>query len=232
MTNLTDLQQLEHWGYTLIPTDHPACPSYSGIVVMMQEHPDPNAFLSPVSLHIHTVEKDGHAYWETIHADNKWLPFHSLCPGKFHIRDTQGNETTFFSFGANIELEQQQGKTIFTICSAAPILELSQNRTTLATDFAEEVECLLARLEAKWMIQHEDHLDFFAYMTHNFSPLQLYAASIRTLLTHFNEMPALRHSNPKLHHLLEEESAAKDNLQWPETPHIFDDLFVSTAKTI
>jgi hypothetical protein len=231
MINFTDLKQLENWGYSLLPAPHKDSPGFSGVEIVMQDTPDPNAFLSPVSLHLHTRDADGHAYWETLHADNKWIPFHYICPGKFHIRDNEGNETTFFSFGASIELEEQDEETVLTICSAAPVLELTPNKQTTANELAEEVEALLARLEARWLVKQNGHKNFFEYLAQTYSPLELYITSIHTLLTHFKEVAALRQINPKLCHLLKTEKAyAQKNSQWPENPLNLDDLFVSSEK--
>jgi hypothetical protein len=225
MTNHTDLTQLEHWGYSLLPAPHHNCPGYTGIKVMVQDEPNPDAFLSPASLRVHTLDPDGYAYWEVLDISDKRIPFNTICPGKFYVRDKQKNEITFFSFGANIKLEQYPEKVIFNIISDAPILELSQKNSTVVTDFAEEVETQFARLEAKWMLQREDHHDFFAYLAHTFSPFDLYTASIQTLLTHFNNATTLQHDHSQLCHLLKQEKHnLQENEQWPETAPSLEEL--------
>ncbi len=229
----TTLGKLDCWGHSCTPYPQHNRLGYAGVLFMLQNTADSNHFFSPTSLHIHTIEPDGHAYWETLRHDTVSLPVHAIYPGKLHLRDKHGEEMVFFSFGAHIDMEKDDDKTIFSIRSKAPILELSLKNKTIANDMADEVEGMLARLEVQWQLHQANTATFSQYIAQTFPPQHLYTTSIYTLLTYYEKEPDFHHSSLDLYHQLEQEKLVlQENSQWPLIISSFDDLFTSKSSLL
>ena len=120
---------------------------------------------------------------------HNWLgkKTYRVCVGFVRMTDRRGKSVEAYTFGGDLQIDAKQGKTIASLSSRAPILEVSQAHTHYIADLlATEVEVLLARRRAAWiqrdLIKYERRLAAV-------KPLVLYRSCIEVLKERFQHCP-------------------------------------------
>lgn len=145
MNQQTFLQRLETFGYYMLPRPHAESPGYSGLLAVLRQMPQGH---EPEKIQLRLHEWNGKTTVVNLHADVDPTLSHVVCPGRMVIRSRREQEATFFTFGGTLESEALSGEAVYSLRSAAPVLELLPQSETVTNLLAEETEALFARTEA------------------------------------------------------------------------------------
>jgi hypothetical protein len=212
MNQHTLLQRLEILGYYSLPRPHPESPGYSGLLVVLRQAPYRH---EPERIHLRLHEWDGKTDTIYLHADTDQPLSHVVCPGQIGIRSRQEQEATFFTFGGTLESEALSGETVFSLRSAAPVLELLTKQETVVDLLAAETEALFARVEAQQSLTSQQLMDRLVKA----GPEAVYLAVLRSLLVE-DEETDVYHNNPDFSNMLNRERKwYQETGRWPLIPH-------------
>ena len=175
MNQETFLQRLETLGYYSLPRSHPKSPGYSGLLVVLRQAPQGH---EPEWIQLRLYEQNGITSMVHLHADMNWAFSHIVCPGQIVVRSRQEPEAAFYTFGGTLETEALAGEMVFSLRSAAPVLELLPERETVADLLAEETEALFARAEAQQQLSSQELLNRLVKA----GPEAVYMAVLQSLL--------------------------------------------------
>jgi hypothetical protein len=119
---------------------------------------------------------------------------------------------TFYTFGGSLESEVMAGETVFSLRSAAPILELYSKQETTADLLADETEGLFARAEARLALSTQELLNRLTGL----GPESIYLAVLQSMLPKDEETPAAAHLPVHFVTLLQKErSWYQKTGRWP-----------------
>ncbi len=159
------------------------------------------------------------------HPWNEWMgnPHVQILPGRFQLREKDGDLHYGFSLGGEIEIKNIEAATVCTVTSSAPIFNLSDDPDALGDVIANEVEGLLARREAAW----GENVSGYARRLANAEPLSLFIAILHTLVQDFQNLPAAvrSHGYQKILHQLNLAAKILEGAgKWPEKAPDIQDL--------
>lgn len=225
--NATLLQKLEALGYYTLPPRHEHCIGHTGLLVLMRSRPLINdVSFDPQSIHLRLLDWDGKAHWTIFKATTPFPMSRVICPGFVTVCDQNGKKAVFFSFGGSLEAQDEApGEKVYALRSSAPVLELTDDKVTVADQMVYEVEALWAKLKAVWGLSDER---FWRYLT-RIHPFQLYVTSVQAVLDCYHSISILDISEAQqaLYYRLRHEKAwLQAAEQWPpvdlalaELPH-------------
>jgi len=212
MNQQTFLQRLETLGYYTLPHPHPESPGYSGLLVVLRQAPHGH---EPERIELRLHEWDGKTTMVHLHADRNQPLSHVVCPGQIVIRSRQEREATFYTFGGTLESEALSGETVFSLRSAAPVLELLPERETVANLLADETEVLFARAEAQQQLSSQQLLDRLVKA----GPEAVYLAVLQSLLPKDEETAVSHHFHDDFIKMLTHERNWYEKAgRWPLIP--------------
>jgi hypothetical protein len=212
MKEQTFLQRLETLGYYSLPRPHPQSPGYSGLLVVLRLTPHGH---EPESIELRLHEWDGKTTMMHLHADMNRPLSHVVCPGRIVIRSRQEREATFYTFGGTLESESLPGETVFSLRSAAPVLELLPERETVADLLAAETEVLFARAEALQLLSFPELLDRLVKA----GPEAVYLAVLQSLLPEDEDTAVPHHRHSSFFNMLTQERSSYQKAgRWPLIP--------------
>ncbi len=225
MDNYTFLQRLEALGYYTLPRSHSESPGYTGLLVVIRQAPHGH---EPLRVQIPLHDRNGRTSTVNLHAEIGQALSQVVGPGKIVIRSGQGREATFYSFGGNLESEALAGETVYSLRSAAPILELVSERETIGDLLAEETEILFAQAEAQLRLSSEELLDRLIRTGSE----AVYLAVLQSLLAE-EEDPAAGHVRQgdfrKM--LAGEKIWCQSSGRWPKNPHDLTALLKAAGES-
>jgi hypothetical protein len=221
MNEQSILQQMEHWGYYLLPKSHPESPGYTGLLVAIRETPTGEHF-DPESIHLRIIEDNKETDWDTFRLKLLFLKSRHTGPGQVSLRDRTGKRANFFTFGGFLEATSIPGETVYSVRSPAPILDLNESSESVAEQLAFESEALIAEQKARWGSNERGFSQRLAEIT----PLEFYLAVLHSILQRYEENSALLLSFQQLYEALlgEKEWLVKKD-QWPVLLHNLNQLF-------
>jgi hypothetical protein len=120
----------------------------------------------------------------TLHHGSAQGERYQVCAGRIVASDDRGDTMKLFTFGGDLCVRREDGFTVCTITSPAPILPLHLHQPCdISERLAEEVEVLLARRRAAWAI------DPLAYQHRlvQADPRVLYQACLEKLCHQFRD---------------------------------------------
>jgi hypothetical protein len=214
------LELMRNWGYYLLPKSHDESPGYTGLLVAIRKQPTGQHF-DPQTLHLRLRDEKGVARWR---APSWIMPLEEsagrVCPGHVSLRDRHDKSVEFFTFGGSLEVASGRDEIVYALRSPAPILELTAHETA-ADLLASEAESLMAEAEAKWGRDEEGFNQRLAEV----DPLELYAATLQSILLHYELAQTLE----KVYHafyegLLQEKGWLVAQDLWPSKPSSLEDL--------
>lgn len=213
------LEQMEHWGYYLLPRTHADSPGYTGLLVALREHPTFKHF-DPESLSIPLVRPDGR-----IEETRMTLEHPSASPrvgiGPVALTDRKNKQERFFTFGGTLESTSVPGETVYSLRSSAPILWLSAQGNCGGDHLASETGLLLAETRAGF---RESEDEFFRQLS-TLEPLALYVACLYSIFEDYEHAPDLRDAFPECHLVLHEEKRWLEQVGlWTSEPVRLRDL--------
>jgi hypothetical protein len=212
MNQQTLLQRLETLGYYTLPHPHPESPGFSGLLVVLRQAPQGH---EPERMKLRLHEWDGKTTMMHLHADVNRSLSHVVCPGQIVIRSQHEREATFFIFGGTLESDALSGETVFSLRSAAPVLELLPERETVANLLADETEVLFARAEAQQQLSSQQLLDRLVKA----GPETVYLAVLQSLLPKDEETAVPHHfHNVFIKMLTHERNWYEKAGRWPLIP--------------
>jgi hypothetical protein len=221
----TQLNKLENLGYYTLPPRHEHCIGHTGLLVLMRHEPIARQVaFDPRTIHLRLLDWDGKAHLTTFKNTTSFPLSRIVCPSTITIHDRAGQRATFFVFGGSLEAhDETTNEKVYTLHSTAPVLELTNDQTTPANQFANEVEALWAELQMSWGLDDEK---FWRQLT-KAHPFHLYAASLQAILNHYDKVSNL-HASPQkqsLRHVLQsEKSWLQEAGQWPDPMPTLTDL--------
>jgi hypothetical protein len=219
MNELPLLQQMEHWGYYLLPKSHPDSLGYTGLLVAIREKPTGMHF-DPVTLHLR-LRQDEQARWGTLGLESAVEKSTFVCPGRVILRDRKLKEVEFFTFGGSLEALSVPAESVYSLRSPAPILAVTEMLESPADQFAFDTEVMLARFNAKWGLDEEGFERRLAQVT----ATQFYLANFHAILQRYEKSRALREQHHHFYHvLLKEKKWLEDANEWPSVPPMLETL--------
>jgi len=206
------LQRLETLGYYTLPRPHPDSPGYGGLLVVLRQNPHGH---EPAKIQLRLHDWDGKTTMIHLHADMDQPFSHVVCPGQIIIHSQQEREVTFYNFGGSLESEALAGETVYSLRSAAPVLELVPERKTIADLLADETEGLYARAEAQQQLSSQQLLHRLVKV----GPEAVYLAILQSLLPEDKDT-TVSHRDPDFVKMLNRErNWYQKTGRWPLFPH-------------
>jgi hypothetical protein len=214
---------MKDWGYYTLETPHPGSPGYTGLVVAIRKQPTAKHF-DPETVHLCRRDDYGLPKGTTLSLISPLAEeAGTVCPGIIRLRDRIGKEVDFYTFGGSLETAVRPGEMVVVVRSPAPILELTDKEETVQDELAAETGALLGRVEINWL---EDEKGF-SHRLASVDPLQLYVATVNSLLQQFEEDPTLAQGcEAPLYQVIQRERdwlISQD--QWPENSPSVEELF-------
>ena len=106
-----------------------------------------------------------------------------VCAGKVIMEDRNKEKKEAFTFGGELQIENQVAQTSCVLVSTAPILDLG-DATPQQIFFTDELEILFAERRA----MYPDHRAYEMQLS-KADPLKLYLASLKALIQKFEDFP-------------------------------------------
>jgi hypothetical protein len=214
------LNEMEDWGYYLLPQAHSHSPGYTGLHIAIRGTPTKLHF-DPEAIRLRLRDNNGNANWITLKLGSPDQGPGRVCPGRVIVRDRMDKRVHFFSFGGSLEVASTRGVIVYSLHSQAPILELTEPEESIPDQLACETEALMAELQSRWGSNDAG----FAQRLAQVDPLQFYLASVHSILLRYRQSRALRESFEDLYDaLLGEEKWLMETGQWPAQPLILEEL--------
>lgn len=208
------------WGYYLLPRAHPDSPGCTGLEVVLRPEPT-HLHYDPESLHLRLLEGD-QVTETTLTPASPLVETARVCPGLVTLRDRMDKRVDFFSFGGSLAGQAGPDKVIYRLESPAPILECFNNSAALPDQLASEVGLMLSVFKARCGPDNEG----FATRLARIEPLQLYIASLASILLRYQRTSALQRTYHDLYTaLLREKTWLQQTGQWPAQPLTLGKLF-------
>ncbi len=208
------VDQMEHWGYHLLPQFHPHCPGYQGLLVAIRGTPTREHF-DPETIQVLLFSPGNGIQEESL---NLFTPLHKpqiVCPGTIVLCDRRSKQECFYCLGGTIESSTVPGEIVYTLRSTAPVLWLTKKGDSIADQLAAEFGALIAQARAA-SGQGDDA--FYSRLA-AIEPLALYSAGIYSIFADYEHQVDLRDSYPELHTLLHEEQQwLQEKGLWPQEP--------------
>jgi hypothetical protein len=210
---------MEHWGYYLLPKSHPASPGYGGLQVAIREEPTRKHF-DPESIDLQVVSYDGAPCGWRLHREtdvgHRRVPLTIIT-----LNDRlEEKDAKFLIYGGTLEAVYGRHETVFTLRTPAPILDLTSPALTLAEELAVETERLVAALQAEWGRDDEG----FGRQLATVEPLELYWATIHSLIEECQAVGALHCSEDFISLLHEEQSWLRHQAEGPRVAPTLEEL--------
>lgn len=225
MTDQPLSSQMEPWGYYLLPKAHHDSPGYSGLQVAMREPPTKQHF-DPEKLHVRLCNEENLATWYSLKRQTPAFGLSRVCPGRVVLQDRFNKQIHFFTFGGSLETTATSDETVYALHSPAPILELSKNLTNIPDQLDNEVEAMMAQIEAAWGANDAGFAERLAQV----QPQSFYQACLHTILDHYYRVHSLRDAWPRFYRALTREKEwLQATGQWPPQPPLLLDLLAPPA---
>ncbi len=135
--------------------------------------------------HVHFFIKTPQAAVEKITVVHPWTLQKTarVCAGKVIMEDRYDEKKEAFTFGGDLQIENQAAQTSCILVSTAPILDLG-DATPQQIFFADELEILFAERRAMYPNHHA-----YEMQLSKADPFKLYLASLKALIQKFEEFP-------------------------------------------
>lgn len=214
------LELMQHWGYYLLPKSHRDSPGYTGLLVAIEQQPTGKHF-APHRLRLRLQDAKGVVKWRTLDWFTLLEASAHACPGRLILRDRSDKSVEFFTFGGSLEVISGPDKTVYSLHSPAPILELTDRSETVPNQLAAETESLMGEIEVRWGSNEEG----FNRRLTEVAPLRFYLASLQSILLHYERAQALEQAYHEFYDALrqEREWLVAEGL-WPTSPPVLEDL--------
>lgn len=220
------LRRMEHWGYYLLPKSHPASPGYGGLQVAIREEPTREHF-DPQTIELQVVSYDGAPTWSrlgrTSEIGRRRVPLTRII-----LKERSGEkEARFFTFGGMLEAAHGTHETVFTLQTAAPVLDMTSPGLTMAEELAVETERLIGTLQAEWGRDDEG----FGRRAAQIGPAELYKATINSLIEECRAAEAHHCSEAFASMLREEQRWLQRQEERPVVPQTLEQLLAPPAHS-
>jgi hypothetical protein len=173
---MVDLSHEPDLGYIFYPHDISNHPGHPRLDVIIPAEPTFRHY-DPVKVQFQVIPAAAELERLTIH--HPWSLGHQyrVSAGRILITDRKGKKVEAFSFGGDLQVQNEQTRTICAHTSPAPIFPLFFPHA-LPSWFAVEAEVLLAERKADWDPLHPHN--FEAHLT-TVEPFHLYAGCLHAL---------------------------------------------------
>jgi hypothetical protein len=218
------IDRMANWGYFLLPKAHDDSPGHTGLLIAVREAPTYTHF-DPESICLHVLGEEGTPIEVRLSLGLHSRRSERVTPCRVLVRDRVEKVVEFFTFGGWMEAVSEPGETVYSLRSPAPILVLTHPES-VPDLLAAETEAMLARIDAQWGMDDEGFEERLAGL----DPLQLYVASVHSILAHIKSSPELRDDLAELYHVLvEERTWLRESGQWPAQPPTLGKLLATGA---
>ncbi|MCG3208174.1 MAG: hypothetical protein FOGNACKC_01776 [Anaerolineae bacterium] len=209
-------------GYHLFEKPHPHSPGHTGLLVAIRETPTEQHF-DPESIELSLNDSTQTAGPTRLTLESSNSGVYHVCPGKVILRDRMDKRVYFFAYGGSLETSFLPGTAMYCLQSPAPILLMAEGLETVPELLAAETEMYLARLHARWGADDEGFRQRLAAA----DPMQLYAATVQSMLTSYKRSSAWKESYHALYETLLGEKEWLTRLgRWPTTTGGLRDLLM------
>ena len=201
-------------GFALLPPSHHGSLGCSGLLVAIRKQPTSEHF-DPERLILALRDDSGVHRWRTLSLLSPPLKSVRVCPGRMILEDRFEKRLEFFTFGGTLDVITRLGEMQCFIRSPVPILELVAEKETVVEHLASEAESLWAEIRARWGIDD----DGFERRLAQVAPLQLYTATLHSILSRWESAPVLEQTYHESWEVLchEKQWLVAQGL-WPSTP--------------
>lgn len=199
-------------GYRLLPRAHPNSPGYTGLVFVLGSEASRKHF-NPAKARIHLQDEFDICRWTTLTEHTIIKGDQHICPGRLTLFDPDEAVRDFFTFGGWLRPSRVPPGSMYVVASTAPVLELNNPRESVPDQLAAEADALLARI----VVRCEPERDSFDERLSKIDPFQFYAATLNSILTHYQNAPILEKSFRGFYDALAREKGwLASNGLWPD----------------
>jgi hypothetical protein len=172
MLSTSTLNQLEEWGYLLLPPVHPNSLGFGGLLVLIRDTPV-EAIFCPRTI-VCSLGTSAAPPARSVLTTGVTPPeAQQVGAGAIRVVGKAGETQHFFSFGGTVSAESHPHEIVYFFQSPAPILALRGH--DVASLFAAEAEAMLAVDQARLKLTDEK---FSAYLSEQ-APLALYKQALQ-----------------------------------------------------
>jgi len=189
MSEPSIFQAMAKAGYLLLDPPHPASPGGSRLLVAVRAAPTGLHF-DPELIELCWRDPDQRPGRTKLTLNSSLSGAQQVCAGPVVLHDRHDKRVHFYMYGGTVEGYIDAGLTVYTLGSAAPILEMTDDLKGVAEQLAAETEALLAKIHAEWGLNDEG----FRQWLIEIDPLRLYTATVRAVLSSYKRSSALIHS--------------------------------------
>jgi len=167
------------FGYRFTNPDSSHITDFSRLEININESPTEQHF-DPEKLHLFVKSDAGLIESLTIRQPWEFKSTYQVLAGSIEMTDRNGKKEEAFAFGGSLKIKSQEGFTICTLESPAPILEISSAGHLLMM-FIEEIEILLAKRRAALLSKPHTYEQRII----NADPFTLYIVCLYALIDQF-----------------------------------------------
>jgi hypothetical protein len=175
-------QAAHEFGYKLHTPVEGGAPARYQLDVMLRREPT-HAHFDPVEMHL-PVTHEGDVFEREITSRIREKMDVRAVAGQVDLYDRYDEVVTFFTFGGDLHASPEDGRTLCTLTSPAPIIHLYDEPSPTSL-LGVEGEAMLARRRAAW---GEDRAAYRARLA-KVDPFLLYAALLENLEARFKHFP-------------------------------------------
>ena len=170
-------------GFVYYPSAYPNAPGASRLDIILHDNPTERHF-DPEAVELTTRGEDGRIERQTFTHPWPWENDHWVCPGRVILVDRKSERVDAYTFGGSFTIHSQDHKTVASLESTAPIVDLHAG-DDISRLLVAEVEILLAMNRAELL----PDLSVYEIWLANLDPLEFYAACLLELQDKFDEFP-------------------------------------------
>jgi len=202
---------------------HPAV-GIAGLKVYLSSAPQPRAF-DAARLRLPVIRQDELQELEVEPSNIPLIEGNQLriAAGRFALYDHTGHAQYGFTLGGQLELGSQDGLTVCTLHSTAPIFLLQEDPEAPDVLLADELDSLVARRRAVWGAKEEG----FARRMLAADPMHLLAACLEKIEARLKRILAHSHDDQYasiVHFIDHIRLTLKNAGKWPAVTPSIDDL--------
>jgi len=169
-------------GYTFLPWPEQPGVGYAGLIAYLSDIPSYHHF-DPVYSCLLVASEEGGLSPLTIEHPWSGMESYRICAGQMDLIDRRGKHLDLFTFGGQVVIQDDAGRTRIQVASTAPILSIGQMQTVPAL-LSQEAEIILAQRRAAW----EPDLTGFERRLCAVEPVALYLACLDEIRLRFDAM--------------------------------------------
>jgi hypothetical protein len=187
MNDQSVFEQINLQGYCLLPKSRPGILGYPEILFVLSALP-PLEQCSLRSIRLWLAHGNGHRDCSALHLTEIARRTCHVCPGSVILQGWSDKRLEFCTFGGTLETATFLDETLCSLRSVAPILPINRTASGILDKLAFEAKAILDKQAAQWGRGDRNIVRRLCTI----DPLQLYLATLQSMLNRFSQYQSLR----------------------------------------